>query len=566
MTNSIPFDTEIFADNGETTNPDCFDGGDKSKCKLDGYFKRGVSNNLSKLPPDEQKWMDNLNGYLDVAGPIGNATLVDGYNPGYYKDVIEDLGKYVEISNEARVLSTELQPAGYREVRDKGNSAYLRAVNNVNRGILFINDHPVGKMPLLDGSPALDNPQGPPFIFTQFKGTMYVAATVSNSQLYISVSLNGGKTPGGLIPVPGYNQTYDLGKFFAFITSEDRVVVIASSGPKGKKNPYKYTIYDGINFTEPREFTDQSGAITQEFAANATMVLDSADNLHIIGNDSGELGDLGANFVKYAKYQIKIDPRNPEQGPQVIPLVSPKPIMLPSKLSMYWSTGYTVQSDLQGGAIAAASVNDSADDFWSDNVWFFHIDSNGNEITSESSFAVRRDKVNPKGFSENGAGPRIKAHHRFTANGPQISAYRVLGGGIEYYLVYHTHTDLSVALHKVNQINYAARPFDPTTNTYKDWVQDIPLSDRVSDDAGGVEAPNIDLGLSTVFTVTDLVTKYHKDSKLFDAAGYKRCEFTTIFRSAPNTECGKVRGDTYYVIPPSQNSTNMQFVKLQSFY
>jgi len=562
MTNSIPFDTGIFADNGETTNPDCLVGGDMTKCKKDGYFKRAISNTIDNLPPDEAKWMDNLNGYLDVAGPVGNATQEEGYNPGYYKDVIQDLGKYAEIANNARALSSELIPTGYREVNDKGNKAYLRAVNNVYRGILFINDHPVGKMPVFGSSLPLENPQGPPFIFTQFNQKAFITATVSNSQLFVSLSVNNGVTPGRLMPVPGYDKTYDLGKFFAFITSDGYPLVIAQSGPKGVKNPYKYSVFNGTSWTSPQEFTRSNNSntpeITGEFASNASFIIDSNDFIHVVGNAFGETRDLGAKFVKYARYKFEAPTQS--SGPSFTPIVNPKAVPIPSSLSMYWNSGYTIQSDLFGGAVIAASVNDSTDDFWSDNIWFIHMDLGGNEVTQESGYAVRRDKVNPKGFIENGGGPKVRAHHRFNANGPQIATFLSTFGRQEYYIVYHTHTYMDDALTKVNQINYAFKETD------RDWIQDIPLSDRVSDEAGSVESPTIDLNLSTVFSVADIVTKFHKESRLFDPSGYKRCEFSTIFHAAPTTECGKVRDDTFYVIPSSQSSTEMRFEKLKQFY
>lgn len=166
-TNKLPFDIDLFVDNGETVNPACSTDELSANCLINGYFRRALYDKLSLFSDqdrgifDQTKYRvaivsDNATSY-DVNGTLGQGGGSMNYGFGGYPDAwsfdyIEKLGGYMMLAEEARFMNNDLLPAGDRVVADGGYEAYLRG------GQVVFNNHIVSNRPLVkpDGSPIGD--------------------------------------------------------------------------------------------------------------------------------------------------------------------------------------------------------------------------------------------------------------------------------------------------------------------------------------------------------------------------------------------------------------------------
>lgn len=162
--NTLPFDSQLFSDNGEEINPACGSSMSTADCQINGYFRRALNDRLSMYSEEDRGIFDELKYRIQIAsdnetpyevsgsvrgGDDMNYGFGRGYPDAWSFDYVEKLGGYMMMAEEARFFNPELLPAGDRVVMDGENRAYMRG------GQVFYNNYVVSNRPryLSDGTP-----------------------------------------------------------------------------------------------------------------------------------------------------------------------------------------------------------------------------------------------------------------------------------------------------------------------------------------------------------------------------------------------------------------------------
>ena len=163
--NDLPFDIDLFVDNGEIVNPNCQPGLITESCRINGYFRRALYDRLSLFTEQDRGIFDKMNYRIPITsddatpyrviGSLGQGGGSMNYGFGGYPDAwsfdyIEKLGGIVALAEEARFMNPELKPAGDMVSSHGGQEVYLRG------GQVFFNNYVVSNRPRVkpDGSDA----------------------------------------------------------------------------------------------------------------------------------------------------------------------------------------------------------------------------------------------------------------------------------------------------------------------------------------------------------------------------------------------------------------------------
>lgn len=162
--NRLPFDVDLFADNGETENPACKADETAANCQINGYFRRALYDRLSLYTPQDKGIFDEMKYRMNITSDNATPYQIDGSNSGsgadmnygqptlpdaWSFDYVEKLGGYAMLSEEARIFNPDLLPAGDRVVAEAGHEVYLRG------GQVFFDNYVVSNRPRVkpDGTP-----------------------------------------------------------------------------------------------------------------------------------------------------------------------------------------------------------------------------------------------------------------------------------------------------------------------------------------------------------------------------------------------------------------------------
>lgn len=191
--NELPFDTDLFANRGQSTNPDCLgNSGNFEGCELDGYYRSAFINKLSLYSQEDKEIFQTMKFRIGIGSDAAVSYEVDsdpdmnydalGLPDAWTFDYVERLGGIAMLSEEARFMNPSLLPAGNRVIAEHNSQIYMRG------GQVFFDNQIISNRPLLDEA---GNPVGTSAAVTDFE--TFVSAQESLRRAMESVITGGSK-------------------------------------------------------------------------------------------------------------------------------------------------------------------------------------------------------------------------------------------------------------------------------------------------------------------------------------------------------------------------------------
>jgi hypothetical protein len=574
--NLLPFDVGLFQDRGESTNTACksTDPEELKNCRLDGYYRRLLTR-ASQYTPEEYTLIESIPAKTGL-GLKTEPFELDGVDalPGeisgkWIFDFIDNLGGYYELSNDLRFMGKDLIPSGFKVMKEGEHRAYLRAINSLQRGLLFVDSRMMASMPILNGAEGekITDPQGAPFLVSQRSGQRFTVAFSAFQDKYIASSGylyvdNGMQTPF-LLKVPGTNGSYIHETLRAFMNSEGDVVLFASPKEPGGAFPARGTYYSIYRNGAFSNWT----AMASDMSLIADFALDPTDVIHAVGSQGRQDGESqtywGMDHVNYHRYQFK-QGTLVETGSQKITLN-----VEGNSYKTRLTKPFSIQADLYScqpacGAdlvVSAEARGSSSEHQFETDMLYFEITPQG--FVGVQEVAVRRADNYTK------YAPTINTEFKNVINSLQGVGANIVTVNDSKYIVYQTNyytqnEDAGIQT-SVRQINFAKKTIS------RGWKQDFNASSPVYYTIGrtvldpndraryGISLGNVSDAIIGIngdlsFSLMETLTKYDTNSHVYDAAGFKACMFNFGKWQYGNQYCGLITDQTRYVVPPTQNN------------
>ncbi|MDQ3238940.1 MAG: hypothetical protein M3P33_00290 [bacterium] len=582
--NQIPFDTALFQDRGEYANDNCRSNDpDKiAECSIDGYYRRIISR-VGQYTPEEYTIMENIMVKTDLNHKLEPFELeVVEAQPGeiankWIFDFIEKLGGYYELSNDMRFTAMDLLPSGYAVVRDNENLAYLRGVNAMGRGYMFINGRMAAGLDIENGvvsatgKERIKDIQGAPFLSSQRGKIGFVVAFSTYSDKYsVSSSYIYAKNDAGrtyLMRIPGTEGSYVGESVKAFMNSKNEVVVFATARKPGggfatNKTYYKILTAEG--------FSNEWIPLDEDVSMIADFAIDNNNGIHVLGSPGHADGALSTYWdedkLYYHRYLFSNGNLTKEKS-TVVSLAHANKVY-----KTILKKPFSIQADMTtcntrcGADIVVSVLADGTDEAhkYDSEILYLHINPEGMNDIKELAVKIEGAHINYR----NAAAGRDNVIISLQGKGANV-----LTTGNVKYIVYQTNfytrpRNDGGAAESIRQIHFSRKVGS------SGWSQDRAVTSPVyasidqtkmntnepkgkyGFSLGSVDNATIGADGSLSLTLVDTLTKYNTKTRTYDSAGFKRCMLDPIaWMSVGNSYCGLVENRvTKYVVPPTQSS------------